>query len=379
MGVATDTNRTNLLDAATSDIADTPLRRRIEERLRTIEVQLYWRRRFDRGVHCDLFHLGPTQAAQDMRRYRDNISNDITYDAVTKSWRPNETFKPVLIDGSIEEFLGLLRSSGSALLFPNLQDFAELTLPQRLPKPECLLWVIRAIEDEQDIRVTYFSVTSGRSQRWIRPHAMAFDGDRFHVRAYDHRNQEFRDFVLGRIRKVHAFRGSVVDPDLDDAWMETTHVILTPNPGLSDEQRQAVAYDYNMTGGDLTVVTRRALTFYLQQRLKLTDDYSILPAQSRQLVAKRKEECDMLAPKEVPQHTEIQTHIAAISQENDRLRKALSAAEFQAKQRDIALRNIEEKHGIDLSAVWRTIESNTTSTAKTIRKARNERPAKQKP
>ena len=105
--------------------------------------------------------------------------------------------------------------------------------------------------------------------RDITPHALAFDGLRWHVRAYCHLEARFKDFILSRILDL----GSEIDPGKpaseDRHWHEFFDAVFIPNPKLAKSQQETVARDYEMTDGTLHVPVRRALLYYFHKRLRL--------------------------------------------------------------------------------------------------------------
>ena len=61
------------------------------------------------------------------------------------------------------------------------------------------------------------------------------------------------------------------DPATDRDWIETVAVVLARHPGLSAQQKAAIALDYGMTDGECTIEVRRAFLYYLLKRLGLDD------------------------------------------------------------------------------------------------------------
>lgn len=71
------------------------------------------------------------------------------------------------------------------------------------------MWVAQstgaAIQDKVAVTISYQSMTSvDASSRTISPHALGFDGFRWHVPAYCHKRGRFSDFVLARMLKLAA-------------------------------------------------------------------------------------------------------------------------------------------------------------------------------
>jgi predicted DNA-binding transcriptional regulator YafY len=75
--------------------------------------------------------------------------------------------------------------------------------PSRLTHPhlDVLASVTRAIHQECPLGIEYHSISSGQSEREIVPFALIDNGLRWHVRAFDRKSQEFRDFVITRIKR----------------------------------------------------------------------------------------------------------------------------------------------------------------------------------
>jgi predicted DNA-binding transcriptional regulator YafY len=105
--------------------------------------------------------------------------------------------------------------------------------------------------------------------RDITPHALAFDGLRWHVRAYCHLEARFKDFILSRILDLGAEIESGKSASHDVHWHEFFEVVLIPNPKLTKSQRETVARDYEMIDGRLHIPIRRALLYYFNKRLRL--------------------------------------------------------------------------------------------------------------
>src|SRR5262249_3154670 len=105
--------------------------------------------------------------------------------------------------------------------------------------------------------------------RTISPHAIAFDGSRWHIRAYCHQRQDYRDFVFARIFEITLGESSSIEPAADTVWQREIEAVIEPHPALPPAHRRAVELDYGLTGGRLVVKTREALLFYLLRHMAL--------------------------------------------------------------------------------------------------------------
>jgi len=90
---------------------------------------------------------------------------------------------------------------------------------------------------------------------------------RWHVRAYCHLREGFRDFILGRIMSPGAPTASDVDSAQDLEWHTNVELILKPDDSLTIKQREGVEIDYGMKNGRVTVPCRQAMLFYTLRTL----------------------------------------------------------------------------------------------------------------
>lgn len=125
------------------------------------------------------------------------------------------------------------------------------------------------------------------STRLISPHALGFDGFRWHVRAYCHSRLRFADFVLGRILHIDAHQPSPIDPSTDSHWHTVLTLELAPNPRLSEAKRRVIEIDYGMEGGRVNLQCRQAFLYYTLRRLGLHVDSEAEP-HAQQIVLKNR-------------------------------------------------------------------------------------------
>src|SRR5207248_2707246 len=136
----------------------------------------------------------------------------------------------------------------------------SVVYPNRRVETAVLREVIFAIREKQTLRIQYQSMNRpGPSLRSISPHALGYDGFRWHVRAFCHEHLDFRDFVFARILRVRGSRPSDIDPKKDEAWQRKLDLVLAPHSELTPGQKRAVALDYGMTRGRVVLKTRQAL------------------------------------------------------------------------------------------------------------------------
>lgn len=114
--------------------------------------------------------------------------------------------------------------------------------------------------------------------RWISPHAFAFDGFRWHIRAFCELTNEFRDFILGRIIDAQNVKNSKINPADDVRWNHFVTVKIAAHPELTPDQRKIIEKEYNMKDGVAELKVRAAFIYYvlLRFRIENKDDLRFL-------------------------------------------------------------------------------------------------------
>ncbi len=249
-----------------------------ERRLEFIEARLFWEGSINRGHLMDTFGISSQQASADFARYLEMAPDNLSYDRSRKSYVAAENFRPAASPPDAGRYLAQLRLVGDGAVPADSIDlplpaFDVVPGPARKMNADVLRGVLAAARGELSIEVLYQSMSAPEpSWRWIAPHALAFDGFRWHARSFCEKDAAFKDFVLARIRELRSVRPSGVDSKTDSGWHERVRVIIGPHPGLSVGQRKAVEADYSMTGGVSVIDVRRCFLFYFLKRLGLDID-----------------------------------------------------------------------------------------------------------
>jgi len=247
-----------------------------DRRLEFIEFRLLWEGKINRAELADFFGISIQQASLDFAKYMIVAEGNMEYDRSEKVYRPTSRFEPRFLAPDTQSFLNQLANLTTGTLSASLSFVGSrppsdvVTLPTRRVRTEVLLAVLWAIRDRLEIEVTYQSMRRpAATNRWIAPHSLAFDGARWHARAWCRENNDFRDFVLTRIQEIHARRASEVDPLMDLDWHTYAIVVIEPRPDLTVSQRDSVITDYGMQNGKLLKTIRRALVQYFVRHLQI--------------------------------------------------------------------------------------------------------------
>lgn len=249
-----------------------------ERRLEFIEFRAFWEGGVNRGEITERFGVSVPQASSDLTLYQSLAPDNLVYDSSRKRYVATKHFKPRFLRPSAEHYLLQLRSVAEDVIdladtwMSRAPDSDAMPIPQARVEPLILKELLEVIREGKSVEINYQSLSlqnPDRMWRRITPHAFGFDGTRWHVRAFCHRDGTFKDFILSRCggaRERAAPGASAAD---DRIWNKLFEVVLRPHPKLSPSQRQAIEYDYGMEKGTLRLQVRLALLFYFNKRLRL--------------------------------------------------------------------------------------------------------------
>ena len=255
-----------------------------DRRLEFIEFRLLWDGKINRGEVAEYFDISIQQASLDFARYMVVARDNMQYDRREKVYRATRQFAPLFIAPDTQTYLNELSGLATGTTSPSFSFMGArppcdvVTLPVRRVRKDVLLSILWAVRDSTEIDITYQSMhTSDPTRQWIAPHSLAFDGTRWHVRAWCHRSSRFRDFVLTRFQKIHGRRSSTINPHDDVEWQTFFVVEIEPNPSLTMSQRDAVIDDFGMVDGRLSKTIRRALVSYFVRHLRIDEAHNAQP------------------------------------------------------------------------------------------------------
>jgi WYL domain len=270
-----------------------------ERRLEFIDFRLYWERRLNRADLTEFFGISVQQASLDIARYIELAPKNVEYDKSEKVYVATGTFEPILTDVGSSQYLNQLLAVSMGMMSPGMSflgwypGFAAVLSPTRTIEPGTLQRILKAVRHSEAVWIEYQSMSRPQpTVREISPHALAYDGFRWHTRAYCHERLDFRDFVCARILRIGDFRASDISPEQDVHWNALLEVILGPHPELPPQQRRAIELDYGMVEGQINIQCRKALLFYFLRRLGLERQQTSAPPTQQIILLNR----DELAP-----------------------------------------------------------------------------------
>jgi hypothetical protein len=267
------------------------LRWGVEQRLEFIEFRLFWEGHVNRSDIMEQFGLSVNQSSSDLNRYIGLAPDNMVYDKSARTYVCRPDFMPVFEKLDAGRYLAQLRSVADGIMDSDDTWIAELPsydaapTPVRGVNPETLRSMVGAIRRNEAIEVNYQSLSRPEPRwRWIAPHAIGFDGFRWHIRAFCQTDEVFKDFLLSRILETRGVSASQVTDVADADWQEHITLELAPHPELSESQKKVIELDYGMRGGKAKIKVRRALLYYALKRLGLDTDPAARQPQDQQIV-----------------------------------------------------------------------------------------------
>lgn len=271
----------------------TTLKWGVERRLEFIEFRLFWEGGVNRSDIIDTFDVSVPQASKDLTLYQERAPNNAVYDKSAKRYVASDQFEPHFLKPDPDGYLSRLRSVAEGLIdlseswITQVPDTDIALTPRRDIDAAVLRAVLGAVRDHRSVDIHYQSMSKERPDpiwRRITPHAFGYDGFRWHVRAYCHVTDKFKDFLLPRILGIGALGEGGSDALNDALWQERFGVEIGPHPELTPSQKAVIAKDYGMEGGSAVLTVRYAMLFYVLKRLGLLGDAAKLPARSQHIV-----------------------------------------------------------------------------------------------
>lgn len=280
------------------------LRWSVAKRLEFIELRLYWDSMLRRKDLTDQFEISVPQASADLAEYQSRAPGNIIYDGSRKAYVPSPDFTPRFYSPSVDDYFMRLRRDVDGIGEPNeirlgwTPPLGTVPTIRRRASASILRKVLNAMRNSRAIYIHYQSVSTPEpTWRWITPHALGFDGYRWHVRAWCHLRGAFRDFVIARMLKITKDREDNLQPLNDLEWAQQITFRIGPNPKLSPAAQETISFDYGMTNGELKLKTRVSLSWYMERYLGLDLGEYDVPAERQQIVLMNRNEIDAVRSK----------------------------------------------------------------------------------
>ena len=235
------------------------------DRLAYIELRLRFVGEIQRLDLVQRFGIQTAAATRDFTLYKELAPANAHYDASSKRYVLGKSYQPLFQPALMQVFSFLTQGFGDGE--PAIsKPWVTSDNPRGLSRPDLdvLASITRAISARCALAMDYHSIRSGLTQREIVPFALIDTGLRWHVRAFDRKSGDFRDFVITRIQQPQLLPDGVVEvherPDHDIQWTRIVELELVPHPG--QPRPEIAAMDYGMESRVLKLNLRAATVGY---------------------------------------------------------------------------------------------------------------------
>jgi len=249
-----------------------------------------WTGRVGRRAVATTFDVSVGHVTQDFQRYREMAPSNLVYDVGRRCFCRTDAFRPIFDSDGPADILQTLAATvplspqdRTRLLGFDIPVEAARPLPATVDQA-VLINVSNAITGSELLDLSYQSMNTPEPVgRKFAPHALVFTGQRWLVRGWDHRHQEYRDLALGRIIRAKAAGGAGALPR-DDLWHDQVMLEIGLAEGLSESQAVVTGREFGMgrEGGEYRVrlTARKSMVPYVLDNLQavaVTGGASALP------------------------------------------------------------------------------------------------------
>lgn len=249
-------------------------------RFKFIDDVVGWEGQINATHLATKFKLSRQAASAILKQYREHFPENLYYNQSSKAFIATEQFNQHIDPHTFSNYLNAVQCHAGILA---VDPFVfEVEAPLRNINPIQVRPILRAIREKLAIDIGYISLSSPNYlDRIIQPHALIFDGLRWHVRAYCNKNSQFRDFTLSRFNGKADYEGKATySAAQDEKWQTMVDVVIEADPRFNAQQKRIIEQDFQMTNGRKVMTTRAALVNYLLRRLHI-DSYKNSPEEQQ--------------------------------------------------------------------------------------------------
>ncbi|MGF1702844.1 WYL domain-containing protein [Photobacterium makurazakiensis] len=240
-----------------------------KERLAFIDFALYFLGELTRKDLIDRFAVGHAATTRDFALYKELMPENLKLDMRSKKYFKQPDFTPLFLLDMKKTLATISLGYGDG--FSGLQNFpinCESPDSLTVPKTPIMAVFCEAIYRNKLIEVDYISTSSGKGKRIIAPHSLVDSGNRWHIRSYDRKNDQFMDVVCNRVTDAKIIEDATPEDheqlESDRQWQKYIELELIPHPKLDNPE--AIELDYEMKNGVIMIEVRAALAGYLLRK-----------------------------------------------------------------------------------------------------------------
>lgn len=238
------------------------------ERLAFIDFRLMFLGEVSRQDLTGHFGISEPAATRDLAVYRDERPENLAYSHTERTYLIGENFCP-LFEHRSGDALAMIAHGHSVFPNKNRKPMLRCDLPIQINSPDpCVVAVVtRAINRNRVVSIDYRSHSSGKTRRQIIPFALIDNGLRWHIRAYDRRQDRFSDFVIARISNPETDESTAYEHEHwenDIQWNRFVKLEIAPHPNIKNPETSI--FEYQMKDGIMVLHLRAAVAGYFLRR-----------------------------------------------------------------------------------------------------------------
>lgn len=243
--------------------------RLIDPRMDFIEQLLLLKGWFTRGDLMCQFDIKEAAATREIAKYRkiDGSENNLFFNNSLRRYEiKSETFRPIfkkeittilsnLKNRNISNIVGF--DSVGIDIFPRLSE----------PKLDVIAPISRAIINKKIVKISYFSVDNGPSEKTIAPHSIFDSGLKLYIRCYCFKHKVFLDLALDRVVECNGIFGDAqreYQKENDHHWNSFIDLKIIPHPNVNHPE--TIKYELGFTEDIKVVSVRSSLAQYWLQK-----------------------------------------------------------------------------------------------------------------
>lgn len=245
------------------------------ERLFYLEFMALFTGQISRKDLVVRFGISEPAATKDISCYVDISPGVINYDLRKKYYvfTGGETYFDHDVDQVLFSLAGERAIAINSKHAKRLPSWVDTSIKRKVPI-DIVSIITRSIYQQRRMKTDYVSLSSGSKMRMLSPVSIVHDGLRWHIRCFDHKNEEFRDYNLSRFRKVEDAGDSDITLSDDNEWNNEVTLKLVPHPKI--EHPETVLMDYEINDSAKYVKLKICLVGYFLRHwhIDFTEDAS---------------------------------------------------------------------------------------------------------
>ncbi len=246
-----------------------------------IEGLIYYGVEIKRQLLIEVLGKSVSSVSRLLTEYRDLYPNQIELDPSKKCYIKAQGFKPIA-ENDCYALLSLIYEGKQVYIYEPIYSQASPSLTvsplgHATLKQDCIAHLSYAVLQGFKVEVEYNSGSSGNSKRVMQPTNIIKVQSEWYVRAYCHKNQQFRIFSLSRFESCDLLNKERVT-SMDHDWHEK--VILTLGPHSKHKHPESVRFDLGLENKPVVnFETNKALAglLMLKMHVDCSSDASLCP------------------------------------------------------------------------------------------------------